>query len=767
MIASSSSVRYKPATFPSQSHTDDALAVGVSIDAAGVRLSADPDGPLSLNVPDGSLGRLTLPRGVAITPSGRCFFVDRRTSRLYSFDPLGAVDPTAPFRHLVTFDYRAAENAPDPMSARWSLAATEDSLFVIRPQHAALFVVSLRTWSTQEIQRFTGRRGTKPIVDVVTFEHRVIALAERCVYQKSGPAADWLQIGKLPFAVSRLLVDRFGQIHVFAPRLGVLPLQEALGLQAMPTTFRFPDRTQFPLPQVVSLAAQGHTQDGIYLVSPALAAPCVQQQCMPSSAPAELPPEFPPELQFPPVTRAMFDTTHWEHGFLIREDGKRVSLEAYHGVQQHRLFRTGGLNQERCECVSARIDSGLYQCRWDRLVLETAPLPAGGTVSLLTYTSDDEQANPNLTDTPASQWAHADTFSANQSPTEIPVRSGPGQYLWIRLQLSGDGFSTPVVRQIMVRGPRQSPVDFLPAVFRGDEQSRDFLERFLGVFQDELDAVGDIVDHSHQHFDPHYADVRMLPQLAEWLGIELPTSWDADRQRRMLEAVPLLSGPTSPSATVPAAEIRGTMRGTIAHVQRYAQAVLTGMTGLSTAEMRGFPWIIEGFRERNTFWLRDVDSTTEYAPVARLDDPASQSLASPDSVGRIRLGETSVLGQHKLLPARDEWADLFQLYAHRIRIVVPASWVQSEADHSALAAAIAAEKPAHIQMNLTLVRPGIQIGLQSTVGIDTILADAPTRVLRSGARCTFTLGPEITLPTDQQRPPPLAVDGELRPQHEL
>ena len=39
--------------------------------------------------------------------------------------------------------------------------------------------------------------------------------------------------------------------------------------------------------------------------------------------------------------------------------------------------------------------------------------------------------------------------------------------------------------------------------------------------------------------------------------------------------------------------------------------------------------------------------------------------------------------------------------------------------------AVAAEKPAHTEFDLCLVEPRLRVGLQSTVGVDTILGALP------------------------------------------
>jgi hypothetical protein len=56
---------------------------------------------------------------------------------------------------------------------------------------------------------------------------------------------------------------------------------------------------------------------------------------------------------------------------------------------------------------------------------------------------------------------------------------------------------------------------------------------------------------------------------------------------------------------------------------------------------------------------------------------------------------------------------------------VPSAWIRSADDESKLRRAIDAEKPAHTVYDLCLVEPRFRVGVQSTVGIDTVIGGFP------------------------------------------
>src|SRR5688500_5021071 len=82
--------------------TPDPPPADINAEPTGLRLAADPSGPLGLSVSDDSLGRLTLPRGMALAGDGTPYllvaeqycvkrFVRRSVSEHGAFVPLPAI----------------------------------------------------------------------------------------------------------------------------------------------------------------------------------------------------------------------------------------------------------------------------------------------------------------------------------------------------------------------------------------------------------------------------------------------------------------------------------------------------------------------------------------------------------------------------------------------------------------------------------------------------------------------------------------------------
>ena len=329
-----------------------------------------------------------------------------------------------------------------------------------------------------------------------------------------------------------------------------------------------------------------------------------------------------------------------------------------------------------------------------------------------TYTDDSARAGSEIAGLTDDRWSAGHVVAASTQPRpgvpvavtdEFLVQSRPGQYLWLRLRLRGDGHRTPAVRAVRLHFPRDSYLAHLPAVYTADDDSRWFLERFLSIFQTEWDAIEDVIETFARYLDPHAVPGGApLDYLAQWLAVPLEGDWDDAQRRRLLAAAPGLSA----------------RRGTPDTIRRYLRVYLENMTGL-TLEDTGYPQLAEGFRERDRLLL-----STPSATLSR-----GAPLWSPAVAGRLQLDVFAQEGQARLVSTGDPERDLFHEFAHRFRAFIPAAWVRTSADERRVRRALDAEKPAHTSYDLCLIEPRFRVGVQSTIGLDTIVAAAPVAAL--------------------------------------
>jgi hypothetical protein len=131
----------------------------------------------------------------------------------------------------------------------------------------------------------------------------------------------------------------------------------------------------------------------------------------------------------------------------------------------------------------------------------------------------------------------------------------------------------------------------------------------------------------------------------------------------------------------------------------------------------GQPALIEGFLRR-----RQIVSLSN-SPLGRAGSGAP--LWSRGVVGRLQIGEYSIVGEARIISTGSPANEMFQMYAHRFELFVPADAIRTEDHEWMLRRAVEAAKPAHTSYNLNLVAPRFRVGVQSSVGLDTVIGVYP------------------------------------------
>lgn len=274
--------------------------------------------------------------------------------------------------------------------------------------------------------------------------------------------------------------------------------------------------------------------------------------------------------------------------------------------------------------------------------------------------------------------------------------------LWIGALLTGDGRRGPRVEQLRISFDQDGYADHLPAIYRvpgkvfpdAPAGSRETLERLLALFEsffaDTEEAIGDL----RRLFDPATVPPGWLDWLASWLAYELEEGWPVDKKRRLLAAAFESYG------------WRGTARG--------LARVLADRLGVEAS--------IEEPHAQAGWWLlggEPLGVATRLAPAA--------------SDGAV-LGTTAVLDRSDLIEAEDVGEPLFTHTAYQFTVVVPRSRASAPATLAQIREVVEREKPAHTTYRLCLVEPGLRVGYQALVGVDTLLGGGPAPVTRLGER---------------------------------
>jgi phage tail-like protein len=670
-------------------------AAGVSEGRTGLRLGIDPGGPLGFGTADDGLGGLVLPRRIAVDESGTVFLLALPQLRVKRFDPL-----TRRFQDLPGVG--GAGPGARQFARPQAIAVAGGLLYVVDRGHRQVKVFSLETlglvhlWRLPAARRPTGRRPRRwrPVDvaagggavylldarDARVYRHRPRTDAPELVVEAPGKGNRW----------SRVAADRAGRVYLLDTRAARLEAFKASGEPAGSFTDPGQVADRFD-PPVIRLDHRGR-----FCLPESLSRRCDRRD------PDRGPPMEVPLALCPPW---LAPSTGGAAGLLFDRQGAPATV-AHGEPPGPPLYRTAGT------WVSQALDSGVPRCQWHRIELDLPALPAGATVTISTYADQEQRSRDEITRLPEHLWDRSyRATGATQPPPAAPesdrppadalVQSRGGRYLWLRIQLSSDGYGSPVIEAIRAHFPRESYLEHLPSIFQADDESRRFLEQLLAVFQTPWDELERTLQDMPRLFDPRAVpEGAAMEYLAAWLALPLEGSWSWEQKRRLLEAAP---------AIYPR---RGTVDGLLAYLRPY----LANLAGPGQADRVAYPQILEAFRTRAHLQL----ALEGLADLGRAGPLWSHSV-----VGRLQLGVYARAGEARLVSTGDPQRELFQETAHRFAVFVPSAWVRT-ADHEQLVRrAIDAEKPAHTSYELCLVEPRLRVGVQSTVGLDTVVGAYP------------------------------------------
>jgi phage tail-like protein len=411
--------------------------------------------------------------------------------------------------------------------------------------------------------------------------------------------------------------------------------------------------------------------------------------------------------------------------------------------------------------TSVALDSKTYHCQWHRVILH-GTIPTGTQLVVRTFSADEAYTDDQidlLADWRTDQAARGSIDDA----WDCLVRSGPGRYLWLRLELKSNGVATPKLDAAEIEFPRVGSIRYLPAVFGAEPVSCDFTERFLALFDTTLSGTERTIDTEARFFDPLSAPAErdgrapgdFLTWIAGWIGIAFDRNWDIAKRRHFLKHVGALL------------DRRGTLEGLRAQLLmllgfdriqpccEYAEPTETCRCEPVNCAPRpkAKPWqppplVLEHFRLRR--WL--------FIGGGALGNEAM--LWGASIVNRSQLDENAAVGRSQLLTAPDPLHDPFRAYAFQFTVFVPSRYRDSEQQRKGLENLLRAESPAHTRFNLRFVEPRFRIGMQSMIGFDTVIGCVPQGVtLGEGALGEATV---LTSPPHLQGGPAMALGKEGR-----
>ncbi|MFC4808115.1 phage tail protein [Paenibacillus sp. GCM10023250] len=196
------------------------------------------------------------------------------------------------------------------------------------------------------------------------------------------------------------------------------------------------------------------------------------------------------------------------------------------------LYRAPGNPLAIGTYYSKAFDKTESRTHWHKLVLD-ADLPPNTQIEVSYVTDDEEIGNVE---------ARTDWSEPQINPTQMLILRSKKRFLWIKLALVGSENESPRIRSVQAVFPRTSYLRYLPAVYQEEENSRDFLERYLSMFEAMMASSERQIDGIARWFDADVVGGDSLRWLASWLAIAYDEHWPDDKLRQLIHAIPGLYG---------------------------------------------------------------------------------------------------------------------------------------------------------------------------------------------------------------------------------
>ncbi len=397
------------------------------------------------------------------------------------------------------------------------------------------------------------------------------------------------------------------------------------------------------------------------------------------------------------------------------------------------------------------LDSTVHGHVWHRIYLEAA-IPAGTSIVVRLAASDREGRDhlewfehrfggqpPATSEVPTGVWVDAPSempyatpmltcpsrahvaglFTALVQRAHRRTRVLAGRYLYVQVELRGDGRATPELAAVRIYGNRRGYASlYLPELYResvfgtdaneaADATPADFLDRFLGMFEGVLTPLEDRIANAWLLTNPRTVPAEALDWLASWLGFVFAADLPERARRAMLENAWKLY------------KQRGTLAG-LSLALELATRDDDDVGGVARGEIV----VIEDFRLRRTF------STILGADLENESDPLLPGLSIS---GNSIVGETLFLGAEgdrdflalfaPGLTAESEIREFFDRLAHRATVLVHQE--MREQDLGLIRQIIELEAPAHVEVKIVPATYRFRVAVSSLVGVDTFLAPKP------------------------------------------
>jgi phage tail-like protein len=269
------------------------------------------------------------------------------------------------------------------------------------------------------------------------------------------------------------------------------------------------------------------------------------------------------------------------------------ALDYDRGYTKNCCWEDGALTlKEGCKqgiVFSRLLDSREQGNIWHRLIGEP-DIPMGASMDFLFYAGNERKLRVGEEERDIEEILTSAVISPEEKkrifhpflqmetkkPKDMLLFDIQGRYLWFAAELYG-GEARPRLRNLTICFPKETWLRFLPGVYQKDKESRDFLERYLGIFQSVYEELEDAIRRDASWMDPEAAEPEFLRWLAQWLDMGNIPMWTPKKLKKLVKNAMRLF------------DLRGTRRGLLELVELYTGEKPLIVEEWQTREMKALP----------------------------------------------------------------------------------------------------------------------------------------------------------------------------------
>ena len=356
--------------------------------------------------------------------------------------------------------------------------------------------------------------------------------------------------------------------------------------------------------------------------------------------------------------------------------------------------------------ITKLFDSTVPGCQWHKVVID-ADIPANTIMNVSHYISDDETAEPTWSE-PMVNFKDALLLSPR------------GRYIRFKIELVSDDLhsDSPKVKSLKVYFPRLSYLRYLPATYQEDKAGREFLERFLSLFETLFSNLEGAVFALTKYIDSEAAPDAFLPWLSSWLAIAYDENWEEEKVRKLIEKAPELY------------KKRGTRAGIEEIIEIYTgeEPIVVENFQLKCIEDKPVEYKLEqkAYSGESRLFLKDT-SNLEIEDIIKISDGIKEEFAvicdKEDSALKLRGKITFDYGVGATVRKLRIEEVLYGDCPYRFCVLLRPFQVKTANEFTAITRIIEREKPAHTTGGIRALQPWIYLDMHTYLGINTTLTE--------------------------------------------